>query len=1646
SELNVGDVISRRQAFNRMLARMEELAAANPRIRQMMTELDLMIKANEVHVQKILENLGEYQTHWASRSAARLSKVAAPITSAVAAGARLSFDASEGLRFFEAGGRDFVIAGEVRLGSKVKALRAVETATGRMVAIKTELGLNEAEFCASCDWKNKKNLLPYEVVEGDTGKVLISDWISPISNWEDEQAEWQGISFDVNQNEALDLPGFLNAVLPRINENRRTDYTRVYLKYLIASLEALREVVTADGNFPGYYLNDCFTQNLWISGEKDEDGDYLIKMGDFGEAIPKMNSKHYLIRRRIDELLEFMIKEKYLGPLSGQTEQQILQVFNFAEIPQRAFLINVSFKDSEESIDQKIAEKIGQLKKILADSRTQPQVAKYDAGARAAHATEAERTAKISTFRMHVRPASSIGEEFAKRIIRMTDVAIDYQVLVYDGTVGERKPLHFMNLIKDENNIVPPSRVRVFVRSATLPQNIVDAIARFVVYLFENYQQSGLGNIRPDFSGRANKRLKVLTRIIKENESGTTASGARVAILKKFVQAGNGLVWHLKHLSREIYGWTQRLQLYRLGFESVDRAKGTFGYGPRFKKPLQSCALYIFAHGVTQNNVERVFHGSRTDDDNSLPNEEGQEQVRLGAQQWWTQFGEEFMAHPEAFVFVQSPLRRTRRSFEIFQETIAGHLRDGGRAELITKLAAEVDPGAREIDFGSKDGLVMDQLNAYEQALAERHRGGDALARFAGTGENFFEFIARVSRFRKKMDRRYAGKKVFVFGHGSFQVAAMIEAQAPQVLVASDGHINWRGMYGVIKAKRGQALLVNGSRLTEADFGVWSETREQELAKELHRDFKRVAIGLMVHYYWQFLVERSEASQNIKEIFRSQSLDNVGFYEDIHELYVAFYRYGRDSSWWMPEAQDPATAQPRSAKTKKNFDRYDALLKRYRAMTAWALRGRFGENSSLTLYRGDSYRHPEAVYGTFLGSNGFATESKEVAIWYTKYLPPRRFLILRDVPYSAVAGYWRLYPEFIGYPRNQREYNLTASLVPEAGIQAIDLQGNHNDLVDPLPEVSMSERDTAGARLSANRTQAEIILDSHGLNAQNAMIDQIRRGALIEDSALADDNIFYANLPTGYRLKKDQHKPSVKVYRHRNGASGARKIAFIDGDFEYGITALVPADLGIDLVTSRIDNCAPLIMRLWDPQGRAHILLTHVWRERQYLQVSDIINWLKELQMTPLEVTYSPMEDNRDKKAEARLQSLIPAGVTIPVRDLGKDWAMASAAVTDRGWAIRRSPTPSHWGALWKPKSGARMATEVIAKSTAVMKCAMHAQPADFFLENIFHLEQSQNFEMDYIVYDQAGNALGERRPMYVLNLAGEKSRIVPGCKVEIIVKSSVYDDEMVSAIAQHAARILGLIETRGFAQITDESRGKTIVESKRFYKFLISKGFYLGPLDEKARFGARLAEPVIWSKSFADRMRDALEEIKDFRRMVHRERRLRTADDNLILFGAQFVHYVSRYADLLRDCLKDGQVPSDFADNFNAGVWDSLSSVLADVAGKLRAGKPVLRDPAFDQNLAQWVYAAAVESGANGQFEPEHASDIDELLWQINIVRYRTAALAVGAGARMAAKDRWKAKRRESYRQSQETRDLFVGISNTLSDLLTREQALRGY
>jgi broad specificity phosphatase PhoE/uridine kinase len=241
---------------------------------------------------------------------------------------------------------------------------------------------------------------------------------------------------------------------------------------------------------------------------------------------------------------------------------------------------------------------------------------------------------------------------------------------------------------------------------------------------------------------------------------------------------------------------SQKRMLEELGLE-VDVSTGKLYYSEDFVPLKLSSDIWLIRHGQTFSNAseENRFQGQADDRLNQLT-ETGRFQAKDTAKKLARQFSENIIN--DNLIVLTSPLSRAKETALEFIDYV--------RENLSKSLYLQEESRLSEINFGEWENMTEDDIRLeYGDEilqLAKQYRQGDAFAK-SPSGESFIEFLYRVKQYLQDIGSRYSGKKVLLFGHGTYSRAVRILMQDSNMI--EDGFINWRkGMLSL-----GEVLYIN---------------------------------------------------------------------------------------------------------------------------------------------------------------------------------------------------------------------------------------------------------------------------------------------------------------------------------------------------------------------------------------------------------------------------------------------------------------------------------------------------------------------------------------------------------------------------------------------------------------------------------------------------------------------------------------------------------------------------------------------------------------------------------------------------------------------------------------------------------------------
>ncbi|MFA4982387.1 MAG: hypothetical protein WC592_07990 [Candidatus Omnitrophota bacterium] len=345
--------------------------------------------------------------------------------------------------------------------------------------------------------------------------------------------------------------------------------------------------------------------------------------------------------------------------------------------------------------------------------------------------------------------------------------------------------------------------------------------------------------------------------------------------------------------------------------------------------------------------------------------------------------------------------------------------------------------------------------------------------------------------------------------------------------------------------------------------GSWTAEQEEIVSSRLHEDFFNIAVELI----------RITLPDEMKGRVMPEDIGKILGDED-HPLnmevrwpFWSFYRNGSRFEEFVDYLK-------KSGATANDIDklgqRYNELLAAYRRIIQWALEGRLKESSSvkdatltLNLYRG-AYRQKQYERSFQREGCVYATESKTIALMFTLKAfelgdaPMDTVLLYENIPINAINGYWRLYPEMIGRPKDQWEYNIDLSLREESDVKECrfeELPDNSWDFSlssttppEPVTSPAIAVGPAAGPRrtggsphmASFDEAQDAIPSDSRGMAAEDDNAAQQGRdsgspqgsspGTYVYPSLDVIDSFFHRNyIDKGIYFEQHDFEQSKKI-------------------------------------------------------------------------------------------------------------------------------------------------------------------------------------------------------------------------------------------------------------------------------------------------------------------------------------------------------------------------------------------------------------------------------------------------------------------------------------------------------------------------------------
>jgi len=216
------------------------------------------------------------------------------------------------------------------------------------------------------------------------------------------------------------------------------------------------------------------------------------------------------------------------------------------------------------------------------------------------------------------------------------------------------------------------------------------------------------------------------------------------------------------------------------GMIVVDKETGRikFGSGP-FIEP--KCELWAVRHGETYSNKRGAFQGFVDGPDNQL-NETGKMQANKAAKDLFRQLESKIRAG-EKIVVLTSELKRAKDTAQAFIDLV--------KKETGVIIKPIPEKLLNEMYYSVWENKSEAELDARQNELVERYRKRlDATVRAPG-GQNFIDMIASGRNFLEMLNKKYEGRTVVAFGHGT-QSGGVRVAMGDKTLLDDAGQINWR--------------------------------------------------------------------------------------------------------------------------------------------------------------------------------------------------------------------------------------------------------------------------------------------------------------------------------------------------------------------------------------------------------------------------------------------------------------------------------------------------------------------------------------------------------------------------------------------------------------------------------------------------------------------------------------------------------------------------------------------------------------------------------------------------------------------------------------------------------------------------------------
>lgn len=202
--------------------------------------------------------------------------------------------------------------------------------------------------------------------------------------------------------------------------------------------------------------------------------------------------------------------------------------------------------------------------------------------------------------------------------------------------------------------------------------------------------------------------------------------------------------------------------------------------------------MLVVRHGQTDGNIRRVFQGQIDQAENRL-NATGREQVKRAATQLYTRLTEILGDHLTEFassgrlVLLTSPLTRAQETAKAFTDYF--------KQQTGISLQPDLEEDLAEMYFGAIEGHAIEDIEDEElKALTERFkRSHDAVIDWKGTGESFFDVMARANHLLERLNEQYHGQNVLVisFAHGTL-INALRVVSGDSALIEENGFVAFR--------------------------------------------------------------------------------------------------------------------------------------------------------------------------------------------------------------------------------------------------------------------------------------------------------------------------------------------------------------------------------------------------------------------------------------------------------------------------------------------------------------------------------------------------------------------------------------------------------------------------------------------------------------------------------------------------------------------------------------------------------------------------------------------------------------------------------------------------------------------------------------